>query len=143
MATPRENHELAQCFACGPANPRGLMLRFITEAGTAVAETRCCASWVSWRGIIHGGILAAMMDEAMGYAVATHGWTGLTARLTVDLHLPVAPGQHLTVRAWVERWRRRLARTAAELVTPNGTVVARARAHVLLVQELPSVELHG
>ncbi len=142
MPTPRENHELAQCFACGSANPHGLMLRFVTEPGTAVAQTRCRGSWVSWRGIIHGGILAAMMDEAMGYAVATRGWTALTARLTVDLHLPVAPGQRHTIRAWVERWRRRLARTAAELRTPDGTVVARASAHVLLVQELPPPALH-
>lgn len=104
-----------------------------------MAETVCRPTWISWRGIVHGGLLATMMDEAMGWAVAERGWTGLTARLTVDIRLPVAPGQRLTVRGWVERWRRRIARTAAELRTPGGTVVARARALMLLTQDLPPV----
>ncbi|HXX38556.1 MAG TPA: PaaI family thioesterase [bacterium] len=89
------------------------------------------ASWVSWHGIVHGGILAAMMDEAMGWAVAQNGWTGLTARLTVDLYLPVTPGQRL------------ITRTAADLRTPDGTLVARARAHVLLTRDLPHVAVRS
>ena len=97
------------------------------------------ASWVSWHGIVHGGILAAMMDEAMGWAVAQNGWTGLT----VDLHLLVTPGQRLIVRGWVERWQRLMTRTAADLRTPDGTLVARARAHVLLTRDLPHVAVRS
>lgn len=143
MPSPAENHDLSGCFACGHRNPSGLALRFRWENGTAVAETLSRPSWVGWRGMVHGGILATILDEAMGWAVAERGWTGLTARITVHLRLPVAPGQQLTVRGWVERWRRRIARTAADLRTPEGTLVASAEALMLLTEELPSLLLHG
>jgi acyl-coenzyme A thioesterase PaaI-like protein len=143
MPSPAENHDLSGCFACGHRNPSGLALRFRWENGTAVAETLCRPSWVGWRGMVHGGILAAILDEAMGWAVAERGRTGLTVRITVHLRLPVVPGQQLTVRGWVERWRRRIARTAADLRTPKGTLVASAEALMLLTEELPSLLLHG
>lgn len=139
--TPAENHDLAGCFACGTDNPNGIRLRFRFEDGRAVAETTCRPGWVSWNGLIHGGILTTMMDEAMGWAVAPDGFTGLTARLSTRLLLPLVPGQPLVVRAWVERWRRRVARTAAELVTPGGTPVATAEALMFVGHELPQARL--
>lgn len=141
MPTPQENHDLAGCWACGRQNHTGMGLSFRFEDGRAVAETVCQPGWVSWNGIIHGGILAAMMDEATGWAVAAQGWTGLTARLSVRLLQPVVPGQRLVVRGWVERLRRRFAQAAAELVTPGGTRVAAARSLMFVTRDLPEVKI--
>jgi len=138
MPTPRENHDLTGCIACGSANPSGIGLRFrLDEAGRAVADTVCQAGWVSWKGIVHGGVLAMLMDEAAGWAVAGRGWTGLTARLSIRLARPVVPGQRLIVRAWVERLRKRFAQVAAELLTPGGTRVAGAQLLMFVTGDLP------
>lgn len=141
MPTPEENHELVGCFACGTGNASGLHLRFRFQEGGVVAETVRRPEWLSWRGMIHGGILAAAMDEAMGWAVAADGWTGLTGRISARLLRPVAPGQRLRVRGWVLSYRQRVARTAAEMVTPGGTRVAQAEALTMLTRDLPAVPL--
>jgi uncharacterized protein (TIGR00369 family) len=141
MPTPQENHDLAGCIACGYDNGCGLGLRFRFEADYAVAETTCDAAWVSWNGIIHGGVLATLMDEAVGWAVAKGGWTGLTARLSVKLLRPVGPGQRLVVRGRVEHWRRGFVEAHAELTTPDGTRVASARSLVFITRDLPQVRI--
>lgn len=139
MSTPAENHDLDRCLACGTGNPQGFRLRFHPDDTGVTAETVCRAEWVSWRGLIHGGVLSTLMDEAMGWAVAQDGWTGLTGRLSVRLLRPVAPGQRLVVHAWVASYRRHVAKACAELLTPGGIRVAGADALMVLTPDLPEV----
>jgi uncharacterized protein (TIGR00369 family) len=137
--TPEENHDGERCFACGTDNPGGLHLRFGLEDGRVVARVAAASLWVGWRGLVHGGILASMMDEAMGWAVARDGWTALTARLSARFLAPVGPETMLVVQAWVVHWHRRLAEAAAEIRTESGRLVARAEGTMWLVRELPAV----
>jgi len=139
VPTPTENHDLDHCLACGTSNPQGLHLFFRPDETGVTAETVCREEWVSWRGLIHGGLLSTMMDEAMGWAVGRDGWTGLTGRLSVRLLRPVAPGQPLVVHAWVVSSRRHVAKTCAELLTPGGLRVAAAEALMVLTKDLPRV----
>jgi acyl dehydratase len=76
----------------------------------------------------------------MGWAVAQDGWTGLTGRLRVRFVRPVGPGQALRVRAWVLAYRHRVARAAAEVVSPGGVRVAEAEGLLRLGQVVPPVE---
>lgn len=142
LPSPRENHDLAMCFVCGEANPQGLGLRWRLDAenGPGVVGQWRPEPWaVSWRGIIHGGLLTSVMDEAMGWAVALlYGRTGLTVRLTVRLRRAVAPGQLLALRAWVGRYQRRMAHTAAEMRNAEGSLVATAHATLYLTDQLPA-----
>ncbi len=137
MPTPAQNHDLAGCFACGTDNPDGIGLRFRAEDGGVAADTVAEAGWVSWRGIIHGGLLITMMDEAMGWAVAAGGHTGLPGRLSARLHVPVVPGTALRVRGWVKEWRRRLAHTAAEIRDADGTLLAECEGTLVVSDTLP------
>ncbi|HVB09103.1 MAG TPA: hotdog fold domain-containing protein, partial [Bacillota bacterium] len=84
-----------------------------------------------------GGLLITMMDEAMGWAVAAGGHTGLTGRLDARLHVPVKPGTRLHVRGWVREWKKRLAHTAADLRDEAGHVVAECEATLVLTVDLP------
>jgi acyl-coenzyme A thioesterase PaaI-like protein len=138
MPTPAENHDLTGCFACGTANPEGIGLRFrLLEGGGVAAEVVTSPAWVSWRGLTHGGLLITMMDEAMGWAVAAGGHTGLTGRLEARLHAPVAPGTRLHVRGWVREWKKRLAYAAAEIRDDGGRLLAASEATLAIAETLP------
>lgn len=138
MPTPAENHDLEGCFVCGSANPDGMHLTFAVPApGEVEAHCRLDALWTGWRGLAHGGLLAAMMDEALGWACATFGRTALTARLEVRYLVPVEPGAEVLVRAKVLRRDRRLAAAQAEVRLAGGPIVATAKATMVYADDLP------
>lgn len=68
-----------------------------------------------FQGIIHGGIVSTVLDEAMSKAVAAAAKPAFTCHLEVRLRRPVAPGEPLVVRAWVVKKRKRYVRVEAEL----------------------------
>lgn len=79
------------------------------------------------RGTIHGGVLATMIDAAMGTAVAsTGGQAPVTVSLTVTYLEPGRPGR-LEARARVRKRGKRLMVVEAEVVQ-DGDVVADALA---------------
>src|SRR5665213_2147558 len=60
------------CFVCGPDNPRGLRLAFQTnESGEMTAEWIPEPEMEGYQGIVHGGIVSTVLDEAMAKAVLT------------------------------------------------------------------------
>jgi len=111
-----------RCFVCGPDNPSGLRLVFRREGEAVVAEFVPREEHVGWEGIVHGGLLAAVLDDAMGNVFFLQGYQALTARMEVRFRRPVRPGDRLRVRAWVEREDGRTITTRAELVR-DGEVV--------------------
>ncbi len=138
MPTPAENHDLMGCFACGSDNPAGMHLSFdMLAPGEVEARCRLDAAWTGWRGLAHGGLLAIMMDEALGWAVATIGRTALTARIEVRYLVPVRPGADLVVAAKVLRRDRRIADVQAEVRLPGGRMVASSRATMVYADDLP------
>ena len=57
------------CFVCGLANPFGLGLRFYqTGPGEVTAEVTVPEHFQGYPGIVHGGVVAAMLDEIAGRA---------------------------------------------------------------------------
>lgn len=111
-----------RCFVCGPDNPAGLRLRFRWEGEAAVAEFVPGEEHVGWERVVHGGILAAVLDDAMGNVFSLRGYQALTARMEVRYRKPVRPGDRLVVRAWLAAEDARTLRTRAEL-SRDGEVV--------------------
>ena len=104
------------CFACGPENAQGLGLRFRIEAqGVVTAEWIPDRRWEGFRGIIHGGIVSTVLDEAMSKAVASAGTPGLTCQLEIRLRHSIVPAEHLRIRAWVTEKRKRRLRVEADI----------------------------
>ncbi len=138
MPTPEENHDLEGCFACGSHNPDGMHLSFqVLEPGRVEGGCQLDPAWTGWKGLAHGGLLATMMDEALGWAVASLGRTALTARLEVRYIVPVRPGAELVVTADVRRHDRRMAEVDAAVRLPGGTAVATAHATMIYADNLP------
>jgi acyl-coenzyme A thioesterase PaaI-like protein len=120
------------CFACGQDNAAGLRLRFEVSKESAEAEWTPVRSWESFQGVIHGGIVATVLDEAMSKAIAGRHWEALTAELRVRLRGRVVPGEPLRVRGWVVERRRRMILAEASLAGSAGAERAHAWATFLV-----------
>lgn len=122
----------SSCFACGPDNPHGLRLRFETvETGESLAEWTPDAFTEGFRGIVHGGVVCTVLDEAMSKAVAATGTPAFTAELRVRLRQHVVPGCQVRVRGWISNKAKRLIKSEASITDSEGTELAHAWASFL------------
>ncbi len=120
------------CVVCGAENPKGLHLEFVPDFDGVGADWTPAEGWESFFGTIHGGIITAVLDEAMSRAVIACNWEALTVDLRVRFRARVTPGEKLHVRGWVVEKRRRKILTEATLVTPTGVERAHASAVFLM-----------
>lgn len=93
------------CFACGHS-VEGLRLRFTqVDEDTVSAEWYCNEIFQSYPDIIHGGIIATLLDSAMTNCLLAKGIEALTAELTVRYHSSLCVGKDAVVTARVLRSR--------------------------------------
>ena len=96
--TPRvENH----CFGCGASNARGMQLTFEQddERRRIVGRFTLGKEYEGGSGFLHGGIIATLIDEAMGKANRFRDVLAVTAELNVEYHRPVPVGAPFVVEA--------------------------------------------
>jgi acyl-coenzyme A thioesterase PaaI-like protein len=124
-----------QCWVCGPGNPSGLKVSFaaVGDNGSR-AEYVARAEHGGWPGVLHGGLLLALMDEALGWSLYFHGSGGLTARFDARFRQPALIGSNLIIRAWTGERRGRLVKARAEvrMNTDEGPLVAEADASMFV-----------
>jgi acyl-coenzyme A thioesterase PaaI-like protein len=146
-AVPRQLVEASRlhphCIVCGAGNPRGLGLRFVASDDERRVEATfdCSEIFEGYVGVVHGGIVSAVLDGAMANYLFHLGCTAQTGGLSVRFRHPVLVGRRATVRAWLKRSRGRLHVLAAEL-EQDGQVKAVASGR-FLEERLHSEELRG
>ncbi|GAC1466870.1 MAG: hypothetical protein PVSMB7_12810 [Chloroflexota bacterium] len=105
-----------RCFGCSPTNERGLGLHVREHEGW----TQCRfvpEDWhQGWQHVVHGGILATVLDEVMGYVLYFRGLKCVTARMEVRYRAPVTQGEALTVRARIVRETRKTADVESQIL---------------------------
>jgi acyl-coenzyme A thioesterase PaaI-like protein len=120
------------CFVCGQDNPHGLRIRFQRQgSGEMTATWTPNLAWEGFRGIVHGGVVSTVLDEAMSKAVAATGSEALTAELRVRFRRHVTSSGVFLIRGWIVKRNRRLIETEAALTAPDGTEHAHAWARFL------------
>ena len=87
------------CFACGELNAVGLRLVLHVAGDTCWTETTLASDFQGWEDVTHGGIVATILDEVMGWALASADSWGFTARLTIEYRRPTPIGRLLTTKA--------------------------------------------
>jgi acyl-coenzyme A thioesterase PaaI-like protein len=115
------------CFVCGEANPEGLQARCfkVDDAIEMPFVTR--AHHAGWNGVLHGGLVATVLDEVMTWAaIVGSGRACYAADFTVRLLLPLPPGTACVAAAKLTRARRRIFDTEAELRGESGEVFSRS-----------------
>jgi len=93
-------HEVPNCFVCGPENPSGLKLRFRKmDDVTLGTEFTAPDEWTGWGRMLHGGFHGLLLDEIMSWVA----WglmdvkAFVTREMTVNYLRPVYVGRPLTV----------------------------------------------
>jgi acyl-coenzyme A thioesterase PaaI-like protein len=116
------------CFACGPSNPIGMHLHFDRNADEegVLARIELAPLYQGWRGIAHGGIVMALLDEAMAYAAGFAGHRGVTASVSARFRKPVPLEQPIEIRGRVTWQRRNVLGVEATILDRAGNVLARA-----------------
>lgn len=78
------------CFACSPENPHGLHMTFYTDDEVIYSWVQPPDYVCGWKNVVHGGILATILDEAMGWATLflTKRFA-LTKETKLSFHKPV------------------------------------------------------
>ncbi len=117
------------CFACGELNTHGLHLGLHVAGDSCWTELTLQPDFQGWEGIAHGGIVATILDEVMGWALASLDSWGYTAKLSIEYRRPVPIGARIRGEGRVVEQRRRLLTTTARLFDPaSGEVYATAEA---------------
>ncbi|MGQ9567755.1 MAG: PaaI family thioesterase [Anaerolineae bacterium] len=119
------------CFLCGRQNPIGLKMSWYNDrqTGQVRATVTVPEPFNGYPGIVHGGIVAAILDETAGRALLLEGGDEnlmVTLTLKVRYRRPTPTGQPLTAVGWVVRQTPLRAKVAAELRLADGTVTAEA-----------------
>jgi uncharacterized protein (TIGR00369 family) len=118
-----------QCFACGPDNPDGMHLKFAYDKKrkTFVCRFRLDDRYTGPPGHCHGGIIATILDEAMGKVNKLHQVIALTSRITVEYLRPVPLNKPLRVESREVSVRGRRHVNMGEILNQKGEVLARGQ----------------
>lgn len=119
-----------RCFVCGQRNPFGLHLVFRVEDQSVVADFQPREEHQGFPGVIHGGIVAALLDETLGRTslLGEHPEWTMTGRLEVRYRRYVPYGPLLRVRARLTTERRRVLQASGVLTLSSDESVVLAEA---------------
>ncbi|MBI2139375.1 PaaI family thioesterase [Candidatus Woesearchaeota archaeon] len=115
-----------RCFACGKENPVGLKLDFRLENGQYKAAFTPKPEHQGYKGIVHGGIVATVLDEAMGRLMFELNKNAVTGSFSVRLNRPALTGKTYTAVGEIVAEQERKILTKSRLVDDAGVVVAEA-----------------
>lgn len=140
MLPVRDNHG---CFACGPANPAGLKMRFYANRDSVVSWLTVPAHLRGWSTLVHGGVISTILDEIMS-------WTALhliksvivTKSMTIEFKKPVHVGQKLRAEGQIAAIQGdREAHLEGFLYGEDGTLCARASGAFALLKPKVALKL--
>jgi len=136
---PNSDH----CFICGRRNPHGLYMTFYDNGRDEVCcEHRVPEEYQSYPGIVHGGILAAMLDEVVGRVsmIEDHHHFMMSVKLEVKYRHPVPTETPLKIIGRIVRLRGRLGKAVGEIHLPDGTIAAES---AMTLADVPAEMLQG
>ncbi len=109
-----------------------------TAAGEVTVETTVPDQYQSYPGVVHGGIVASLVDEALGrvhMGLAVNPRFMFTAKLSVNYRKPVPIGKPIKIVAHAVKSKRRSAFSVAEVYGPDGELLVDAEAVLVNVPD--------
>jgi uncharacterized protein (TIGR00369 family) len=131
------------CFVCGESNPLGLKLRFQTDGRVVQTHFVPRAEHVGFKGTVHGGLAATVLDEIMVWACAVNTKRfAFCAELSVRYLHPLSPGEEVIVTAELVTNRKgKLFEPKGEIKNQQGVVLATATGKYIPIKELTAAEM--
>ncbi len=119
------------CYGCGPDNTKGLHLEFPfeEETGDVFFITKIDKSFEGAPGYAHGGVMAAILDEAQGVLCFHIGHFVMTDQLNISYKKACPLNEEIEVRAKISAVRRRRLHTTATIkLVRTGEILATSKA---------------
>jgi len=129
---PKRRHPMDDRGVAGPANPTAVELEARREGDEVIADVCFGAAFEGAPGRVHGGMVAAVFDDLLGYVLAMVGEPGFTGQLTVTYRAPVPTERPVEFRARFRARERRKLYAVADAHLGD-TVLATAEATFILV----------
>lgn len=130
-----DRSEFQRNFVHGLRNPIGLHIQYTLEGDVVVGEWTPTEDHVGFPGYVHGGLVGAVLDDAMGRCTAMlHRWV-MTARQQLRFRNGGPIGTPLRVEARMTRIQRRVITAQGTVYLPDGDVVAESEATFLPVPD--------
>jgi uncharacterized protein (TIGR00369 family) len=126
------------CFGCGTNNPDGMRLKFSYDEakGRFVCRFRLGKRYTGPPGHCHGGIIATILDEAMGKVNKLRHVIALTSEIKVNYLKPVPLNKPLRVESFEVRVRGRKHINQAEILNEKGELLAKSRGLFIAIDPL-------
>ena len=121
------------CFVCGPKNPIGLKLDFVFDGKTIKTEFTPRKEHQGYFNIVHGGIIATLLDEAMVKLAIAMDMPAVTAQMDVRLRKALNVGEKITISAEILKETRKTLDAYAKAVTSDGILAADATGKLVKV----------
>jgi len=114
------------CFVCGENNPNGLQLSFEIDRERQTLKSTFVASptFQGWEGIVHGGIISTLLDEATAKLIYELGYQAVTASLEIRFKKPAPILEPLSIYGEITEVSKRLIRAKAHVAKKDGTILA-------------------
>ena len=124
-----------KCFGCGGANDGGMKLTFEQDnvnrriVGRFVLGER----YQGGAGFAHGGVIALLLDEAMGKVCRFRGVKAVTAELSVEYLKPVSVEKEIVVEGYEAELKGRNLFLVGEIRDTEGRVLARGKGRFVIL----------
>ncbi|MEW6049941.1 MAG: PaaI family thioesterase [Candidatus Zixiibacteriota bacterium] len=122
------------CFVCGDLNPHGIKAVFWHDGSQAETTIVAGQEFEGYRGIYHGGIMAALLDEVMIKAILALDIFAVTAEMTVRYKQPIMTGDRVVFRGRIVEHKGRVYVTEGEAVGDDGRIFAEATGKYLVAR---------
>lgn len=120
------------CFVCGDQNKNGLQTKWYVENNKVISSFRADARYVGYENVIHGGILGALLDEAMIWAAfAQTEQFGVTAELSIRFLKSLHVGELCCVEGWLVENKGRMWIVNSRIFVEPDQVLAKATGKVM------------
>ncbi len=131
------------CFGCGAANEHGLQMKFFTDNQQVYSFLEVPETMVGWNRIIHGGVLATILDEVMAWAaIYLYKQLGVTKSIAIDFKKPVQCGEKITAVAGIdEKISATAVRMSGTISDAEETVCARATGDYKMISPKTAIRM--
>lgn len=120
------------CFVCGNPqleNPRSLGVEIFwdTENRNTVITIHPDHTWNGYPGVVHGGVIAAVLDDSMAWSVfKTSGKWGVTAQMSLRYRKAMMTGTEYIVKGKVTSMKGKKVATESVIFDKQGNKIAES-----------------
>jgi acyl-coenzyme A thioesterase PaaI-like protein len=125
------------CFVCGKDNPHGFRLQFEhPHKGLLKATVVFSKHHQGYKNIVHGGMIATVLDEMMVNLAWKEGTPVVTGEIKVRLKKAAVIGEKVFLEGRIEREEGRIVYASSTATNEKGEVLATAKASCLRIRPL-------